>query len=98
MNAYIFLRKEHLASHAQVYAITASNLLYVTSENSETPGVTVINSRNYTGKVIADMKIIFGQQVEMKQFESLYQALYRNGLGNLSVEPIWDNSKSSTQF
>ena len=46
--------------------------------------------------MIADMKIIFGQQAEMKQFESLYQALYRNGLGNLSVEPIWDNSKSST--
>ena len=46
--------------------------------------------------MIADMKIIFGQQVEMKQFESLYKALYRNGLGNLSVEPIWDNSKSST--
>ena len=57
----------------------------------------VINSRNYTGKVIADMKVIFGQQVEMKQFESLYQALYRNGLGNLSVEAIWDNSKSSAQ-
>ena len=39
MNAYLFLRKEHLANQAQVYAITASNLLYVTSEHSETPGV-----------------------------------------------------------
>ena len=46
--------------------------------------------------MIADVKIIFGQQAEMKQFESLHQALYRNGLGNFSVEPIWDNSKSST--
>lgn len=39
MNAHIFLRKEHVASQAQVYAITASNLLYVTSGNNETQGV-----------------------------------------------------------
>ncbi|XP_022784712.1 protein sidekick-1-like isoform X2 [Stylophora pistillata] len=48
--------------------------------------------RNDSGKVIADMVIIFGQQVEMEQFITLYQALYRNGsLGDLTVHPTWDN-------
>ena len=42
MNAYIFLRKEGLASQSQVYPITVSNLLYVTSEHSETPGVRLL--------------------------------------------------------
>ena len=42
VNTYIFLRKERVASQAQVYAITASNLLYVTIENSETPGVRLL--------------------------------------------------------
>lgn len=45
------------------------------------------------------MVIIFGQHVEMKLFMTLYQALYRNGsFGDLSVEPIWDNSKSRFNF
>lgn len=53
-------------------------------------------SRNGSGKVVADMEIIFGQHVEMKMFITLYQALYRNGsFGDLSVQPIWDNSKST---
>ena len=48
MNAHIFLREEHLASQAQVYAIAASNSLYVTSEilkpqvlRSLIPGITL---------------------------------------------------------
>ena len=53
-------------------------------------------SRNDSGKVVADMEIIFGQYVEMKLFINLYQALYRNGsFGDLPVQPIWDNSKLS---
>ena len=53
-------------------------------------------SRNNSGKVVADMEIIFGQHVEMKLFITLYQALYRNGsFGDLPVQPIWDNSKLS---
>jgi len=53
-------------------------------------------SRNDNGKVVADMEIIFGQYVEMRLFISLYLALYRNGsLGDLQVQPIWDNSKLS---
>ena len=42
---------------------------------------------------MVDIVITFGQQVEMEQFITLYQALYRNGsVGDLSVHPIWDNS------
>lgn len=53
-------------------------------------------SRNDSGKVVADMEIIFGQYVEMKLFITLYQALYRNGFfSDLPVQPIWDNSKLS---
>ena len=53
-------------------------------------------SRNDSGKVLADMEIIFGQYVEMRLFITLYQALYRNGsIGDLPVQPIWDNSKLS---
>ena len=53
-------------------------------------------SRNDSGKVVADMEIIFGQYVEMKLFITLYQALYRNrSFGDLPVQPIWDNSKLS---
>lgn len=53
-------------------------------------------SRNDSGKVVVDMEIIFGQYVEMKLFITLYQALYRNGsIGDLPVQPIWDNSKLS---
>ncbi|RMX41265.1 hypothetical protein pdam_00012375, partial [Pocillopora damicornis] len=48
--------------------------------------------RNYSGEVVVDIVITFGQQVEMEQFITLYQALYRNGsVGDLSVHPIWDN-------
>ena len=44
---------------------------------------------------MVDIVITFGQQVEMEQFITLYQALYRNGsVGDLSVHPIWDNSTS----
>lgn len=44
---------------------------------------------------MVDIIITFGQQVEMEQFITLYQALYRNGsVGDLSVHPIWDNSTS----
>ena len=51
--------------------------------------------RNDSGKVVAEMEIIFGQNAKMELFMTLYQALYRNGsLGEFSVEPIWDNSKS----
>lgn len=50
--------------------------------------------RNGSGKVVADMEIIFGQHTEMKLFITLYQALYRNGsLGKFPVQPIWDTSK-----
>lgn len=53
-------------------------------------------SRNDSGKVVADMEIIFGQYVEMKLFITLYQALYRNGsFSDLPVQPIRDNSKLS---
>ena len=52
--------------------------------------------RNDSGKVAADMEIIFGQYVEMKLFITLYQALYRNGsFGDLPVQPIWDNGRLS---
>jgi len=53
-----------------------------------------VHSRNESGKVVADVEIIFGQYVEMRLFISLYLALYRNGsFGDLQVQPIWDNSK-----
>lgn len=52
--------------------------------------------RNDSGRVVADIEIIFGQNVEMKLFITLYQALYRNGsFVDLPVQPIWDNSKLS---
>lgn len=50
--------------------------------------------RNDSGKIVADMEIIFGQYTEMKLFITLYQALYRNGsLGAFPVQPIRDTSK-----
>ena len=41
------------------------------------------------------MRIVIGQKAGMEHFTSLYNALYKNGkLGEISVQPIKDNSKT----
>jgi len=47
------------------------------------------------GSVIADMTIVYAQNVGPQQFTVVYKALYIDGmLGNLSVKPVADNGTS----
>lgn len=58
--------------------------------------ILVLNFRNESGKTVAEVEIIFGQQVQMSTFILLYKELYENRtLGNMTVIPISDNSKYS---
>lgn len=58
--------------------------------------ILVLNFRNESGKTVAEVEIIFGQQVQMSTFILLYKELYENRtLGNMTVTPISDNSKYS---
>lgn len=58
--------------------------------------ILVLNFRNESGKIVAEVEIIFGQQVQMSTFILLYKELYENRtLGNMTVTPISDNSKYS---
>ena len=44
--------------------------------------------------MLADMTIVYAQNVGPQQFAVIYKALYRDGiLGNLSVQPVSDNGK-----
>lgn len=44
------------------------------------------------GSVLADMTIVYGQNVGPEQFTTIYKALYEDGtIGNLSVQPVKDN-------
>lgn len=60
--------------------------------------VLVLNFRNESGKIAAEVEITFGQDVQMSAFILLYKELYENGtLGNMTVAPISDNSKYSCE-
>ena len=51
------------------------------------------------GSVLADIAIVYAQNVGPQQFAVIYQALYEEGvLGNLSVQPISDNGTGCFNF
>ena len=49
--------------------------------------------------MIADIIIVYAQNVGPQQFAVIYKALYEEGvLGNLSVQPISDNGTGCVNF
>ncbi|XP_048584451.1 uncharacterized protein LOC5515158 isoform X2 [Nematostella vectensis] len=77
---------------AQICVQIHSNVSLLFTNDSIFDDVICNSFRNSSRGVLTDIGVIFGQQVGMVQFASLYSALYEHRvIGILRIEPISDN-------